>query len=85
LEKDLAIANELAKKTRKGQLISIIIKAKKSTLAVLKEHKVASKAKTRSKLLVRSIIVMLVGGEVALRVIVAKTATRSIKQLSRYN
>jgi hypothetical protein len=85
LEKDLAIANELAKKTRKGQLISIIIKAKKSTLAVLKEHKVASKAKTRSKLLVGSVVVMLVGGEVALRVIVAKTATRSIRQLLRYN
>jgi hypothetical protein len=48
---------------------------------VLKEHKVASKVRTRSKLLVRSVIVVLVGGEVALRVIVAKIATWLIKQL----
>jgi hypothetical protein len=71
----LAIINELAKKARKGQLISIITKAKKFTLAVLKEYKVASKARMRSKPLVGSVVVVLVGGEVALRVIVAKTAT----------
>jgi hypothetical protein len=52
---------------------------------VLKEHKVASKVRTRSKLLVRSVIVVLVGGEVALRVIVAKIATWLIKQLLWYN
>jgi hypothetical protein len=52
---------------------------------VLKEYKVASKARTRSKLLVGSIIVVLVGGEVTLRVIVAKTATRLIRLLLRYN
>jgi hypothetical protein len=52
---------------------------------MLKEHKVASKAKTRSKLLIGSVVVVLVGGEVALRVIVAKTVTRSIRQLLRYN
>jgi hypothetical protein len=85
LEEDLAIANKLAKKTQKGQPISIITKAKKSTLAMLKEHKVASKAKTCSKLLVGSVVVVLVGREVALRVMVAKTATRSIRQLLYYN
>jgi hypothetical protein len=52
---------------------------------MLKEYKVASKAKTRSKLLVGSVIVVLVGGEVTLRVVVAKTATWSIRQLLRYN
>jgi len=52
---------------------------------VLKEHKVASKAKTRSKLLVGSAVVMLIGGKAILKVIVAKTATRLIRQPLRYN
>jgi hypothetical protein len=42
---------------------------------MLKEYKVASKARTRGKLLVGSTIVVLVGGEAVLRVVVAKTAT----------
>jgi hypothetical protein len=42
---------------------------------MLKEYKVASKVRTRGKLLVGSAIVVLVGGEAILRVIVAKTAT----------
>jgi hypothetical protein len=42
---------------------------------MLKEYKVASKARTRSKLLIGSVIVVLVGREVALRVVVAKTVT----------
>jgi hypothetical protein len=46
---------------------------------MLKEYKVASKVRTRSKLLVGSIVVVLVGGEVVLRVVVAKTATRLIR------
>jgi hypothetical protein len=52
---------------------------------VLKEHKVASKLRTRGKLLVGSVIVVLVGGKAILRVIVAKIATWSIKQLLYYN
>jgi hypothetical protein len=48
---------------------------------VLKEHKVANKVRTRSKLLVRSIVEVLVGGGAILRVVVAKTATRLIKRL----
>jgi hypothetical protein len=46
---------------------------------MLKEYKVASKVRTRGKLLVGSTVVVLVGGEAALRVVVAKTATRLIR------
>jgi hypothetical protein len=52
---------------------------------VLKKHKVASKARTRGKLLVRSVIIVLIGSKAILRVIVAKIATWLIKQLLHYN
>jgi hypothetical protein len=52
---------------------------------MLKEYKVAIKVRTRSKLLVGSIVVVLVGREAVLRVVVTKTATWSIRQLLRYN
>lgn len=51
---------------------------------MLKEYKVANKARPYSKLLVRSTVVVLVEGEVVLGVVVVKTATRSIKRLLRY-
>ena len=51
---------------------------------MLKDYKVANKAKTRDKLLVYSIVVVLVEKGVVLRVVVAKTATRLIKRPLRY-
>jgi hypothetical protein len=51
---------------------------------MLKEYKVANKARTRGKLPVRSAVVVLVEGGAILRVVVAKTATRLIKRLLRY-
>lgn len=84
LAKDLAAANKPAQKTRKEQPNGTVTKAKKSALIVSKEHKVANKARPCSKLLVRSAVVVPVEGEVASGVVVAKTATRLIKRLSRY-
>ena len=84
LAKDLAAANKLAQKTRKEQLNGTVTKAKKSALTASKEHKVANKARPRSKLPVRSAVVVPVEGEVASGVVVAKTETRSIKRPSRY-
>jgi len=75
LEEDLATANKPAKKTPNAQPIGTTARAKRSTPTVSKEHKVASKARTRGKLLVGSVVVVLVGGEAALKVVVAKTAT----------
>jgi hypothetical protein len=46
---------------------------------VSKEHKIATKAITCGKLLVGNAVIILVGGETVLRVVVAKTATRSIR------
>jgi len=82
LAKDLAAANKPAQKTRKEQPNGTVTKAKKSALIVLKEHKVANKARPRSKLLVQSAVVVLAEGEVTSGVVVAKTATRSIKKPS---
>jgi hypothetical protein len=70
LAKDLAAANKPAQKTQK-EIVS-------------KEHKVANKARPRGKLPVRSAVVVPVEGEVTSGVVVAKTATRSIKRPSRY-
>ena len=84
LVKDLAAVNEPAQKTQKEQPNGTITKAKKSALIVSKEHKVASKARLCGKLLVRSVVVVPVEGEVASGVVVVKTATRSIKRPSRY-
>jgi hypothetical protein len=84
LAKDLAVVNKPAQKTRKEQPNGTVTKAKKSALIVSKEHKVANKARPRGKLPVRSAVVVLVEGEVASGVVVAKTATRSIKRPSRY-
>ena len=84
LAKDLAAANKPAQKTRKEQPNGTVTKAKKSALIVSKEHKVANKARPRGKLPVRSVVVVPAEEEVTSGVVVAKTATRSIKKPSRY-
>ena len=84
LAKDLAASNKPAQKTQKEQPNGTVTKAKKSALIVSKEHKVANKARPRGKLPVRRAVVVPVEGEVASGVVVAKTATRSIKRPSRY-
>jgi hypothetical protein len=84
LAKDLAAANKPTQGTQKEQPNGTVTKAKISAPIVSKEHKVANKARPRGKLPVRSAVVVPVEGEVTSRVVVGKTATRSIKRPSRY-
>jgi uncharacterized protein YpuA (DUF1002 family) len=81
---DLKIANLVAKRTLKAQAKLVAPKAKKSTPAMLKARKTLGKAKQALKSLVKRVVRASIIEGVASRVMVKKTATRTIREPQRY-